>query len=747
MDKKVYCPHQNGSRSTRVNVKSVLKITGIVFALFIAAIIVLAFVIDANSFKPRIQAAAAEHGIALNMRGDLRWAFWPAIGVAVNEVSLADSANPQAILADVKKASLLVAFVPLLKGDLQVKHVLVDGAAINLAVNEQGVGNWENILKQKDAPANPPPEQKTDTKVLTLSVEKISLHDSQINYMDAVKGSQLALSNINLDVKDVNLNGDPFELSAAWDTLLSQSKTKQVPAQDSLHIKSKLRSSVAIGEGMNSLTLDKGELELAIHAKNSTSIKVQYSVKINDLKNNLTYQGKLAIPALNAKQLLVGFGIPYKTANEKALTDISFSSDIKGDKKSIAFNPLTVKIDKTRLDGSIVVTDFASQALAVDLKGDDINADDYLPPPLPAPVPTVDGKTPAPAPVSAAVAATGNEPLVPVELLRKLNVSTKLALNSILFSKLQMEKVLLEADAKHGLAQFNLNANAYAGNIHAKNSVDARSNNPQLRFDVIAKGVNIAPILKDKGFDKKMQLSGSLHANANGQASGISKNQILESLIGNFNFSGDKMRLAPLNVEQEFCKLVNLVNKEDGSQTTWNAYTELQPLSGKATIAKRVITVESVSANVTKLVLGTTGNINLVNGSYDFLLPLKLNRDANDTPNSIFTSAQGCKVSSNYWVERSLTLLRCKGAYAQMDPAKDCRPDKDQLNGLIKDFAAYKLKEKHGAKIEEEKSKLLKKLDDKLGGEGKSEQTKDLLKSLFKKKDDKPKEDKPKDAQ
>ena len=725
-----------------MNVKSVLKITGIVFALFIAAIIVLVFVIDANSFKPRIQALAAEHGIALNMRGDLRWAFWPAIGVAVNEVSLADNETPQAILAEVKKTSLLVAFVPLLKGDLQVKHVLVDGATINLAVNEQGVGNWENILKQKDAPANQPQqEENANSKALTLSVEKISLHDSQINYADATKGSQLSLGNINLDVKDVNLKGNPFELDAAWDTLLSQTKTNQAPAKDSLHIKSKLHSSVVIGEGINSLALDKGELELTIHAKDSTSFKIQYSVKVNDLKNNPNYQGKLAIPALNARQLLVAFGIPYKTANEKALTDISVSSDIRGDKKSIVFNTLSLKIDKTRLDGSIAVTDFASQSVVVDLKGDDINADDYLPPPLPTPIPTADGKAPvsASAPV---VTATGNEPLVPVELLRKLNVDTKLAFNNILFSKLHMEKILLEANVNHGLAQLNLNTNAYGGNVHAKNSVDARSNTPQLRFDVIAKGVNIAPILKDKGFDKTMQLSGNLHANANGQASGATKNQILESLVGGFNFSGDQMRLAPLNVEQEFCKLVNLVNKEDGSQTTWNAYTELQKLFGKATIAKRIITVEGVSGNVSKLVLGTTGNINLVNGSYDFLLPLKLNRDESDTPNRIMTSAQGCKVSSNYWVERSMTLLRCKGAYAQMDPAKDCRPDKDQLNGLIKDYATYKLKEKHGEKLEEKKSELLKKLDDKLGGEGKAEKTKDLLKNLFKKKDDKPQDDK-----
>lgn len=84
-----------------------------------------------------------------------------------------------------------------------------------------------------------------------------------------------------------------------------------------------------------------------------------------------------------------------------------------------------------------------------------------------------------------------------------------------------------------------------------------------------------------------------------------------------------------------------------------------------------------------------------------------------------------------------MNLLRCKGKYAEINPASDCRPDKDMLNALIKDFAAYKLKEKHGAKIEEKKSELIKKLDEKLGGEGAAQKAKDTLRSLFKKKEEK----------
>ena len=718
-----------------MSVKSVLKITGFVFAFIIISIIVLVLVVDANTFKPRIQSVAAAHGIALNMRGDLHWAFWPSIGLAVKDISVAPQDNPQAILADVKSASLLVAFIPLVKGDIQVKHLLVDGAAVNLFVNEQGVGNWQNLGKKNEA-MTAPVSGASDKKDLQLSIEKISIHDTQITYEDRTKHSKYTFNQINLDATDVNLNNKPFELNAEWQTLLGQ-------AANPLEIDSKLKTNIAIGENFNSFNLDKGELNLEIRAKDSATLKLLYALNLKDLKNNLSYSGKLSVSSLNAKQLMTALGVHHKTANEKALTDISLTTDLAGDKKQLALTNTNVKVDKTNLNGSITVTDFSTQMLAINLNGDDINADDYLPPPLPTPVPaqnqTATANTVAPAPAAVAK-TTGDEPLVPVELLRKLNGDAKLVFNSVVFSKIRMEKVQLDVDAKQGVVQQSLNANVYEGSLHTKNSVDARSDNPQLHFDVILKGVDIAPILKEKGFDKKMQLTGILHANASGQASGVSKNQILDSLTGSFNFSGDKMRLAPLNVEQQFCKAVTLVTQEDLSQTTWNAYTELQKVSGKASIAKRIINVESVSGNVEKLNLGTTGTINLVSGSYDFLLPLKLNRDATDTPTSITTSVQGCKVNSNYWVERSMTLLRCKGACAQMEPTKDCRPDKDQLNGLIKDFAAYKLKEKHGAKIEEKKSELLKKLDEKLGGEGKAEKTKDLLKSLFKKKEDKPKD-------
>ena len=705
-------------------IKSVLKIIAYIVAFIIILTIALVFLVDANKFKPRIQNLAAEQGITLAMRGDLRWAFWPSIGVAVNEVSMADSDAPQKIIADVKKASLLIAFVPLLKGDFQVKHVLVDGAVIDLEVDEQGVGNWEKLIKKQDKKnVDVKPENSTDenSEELKLAIEKINLKNSQVTYTNLASGQKLVLKNINVATDNVNLKGKPFDVDASLETEISQTKTTP---KTTTTIKSKFHTNIAIGEGFNSLTLDKGDVQLELHAADSASLKLTYSLKLDDLKSNLNYQGKFAIPTTNLKQLMTAFGVKHVTANPKALSEFSLSSDFKGDKKQAALSAVQLQVDKTHFKGSLGLADFASKAIVVDLQGDDIILDDYL-------APKADEKT------QSAIASTGDEPLIPVEMLRSLNADIKLSFNKLTFTDLALEKSLLTINAKNGVLRQQLNTNAYSGSIHQKAEVDTRNQNPQLQFEVVLQNIEVAPILQAKKLDEKLKLSGAIQANARGQAAGVSQNQIMASLTANSTFSGVKMRLAPLNIEQQFCKFIALVHREEAPEKTWNGYTELRELSGKITMAKRVINIESLNAGVEKLLLGSNGNINLVNGSYDFSLPLKLVRDATDTPTSITSSAQGCVVTSNYWAERSMNLLRCKGKYAEINPASDCRPDKDMLNTLIKDFAEYKLKEKHGAKIEEKKSELIKKLDEKLGGEGTAEKAKDTLRNLFKKKEEK----------
>jgi AsmA protein len=142
----------------------------------------------------------------------------------------------------------------------------------------------------------------------------------------------------------------------------------------------------------------------------------------------------------------------------------------------------------------------------------------------------------------------------------------------------------------------------------------------------------------------------------------------------------------------------------------------LSELSGTVKLRDEIITIDAFKAGVEKLQLGSRGKINLATDEYDIFLPFKLIKDKSDTVTAdqvaVTTSNNGCSVGSFYWLERGLELLRCKGSFADINPLHDCRPDKDMLVELTKDFAVYKLKEKHGAKFEEKKQEVKQKLEE-----------------------------------
>lgn len=709
--------------------KSAFKIVGYVLAFLVISFIALIFLIDANTFKPRIESLAKEQGIALAMRGDLHWAFWPALGLAVQDVSIASLDAPDKPIAEVKKASFLVAFMPLMRGDVQVKHVLVDTAVIDLQVDAQGVGNWAKLTKPKPAAANTAPAANPDAsdknaKELKLAIEKISLQHSQVSYSDLAKGSHFLLKDIELEVDGVNFDGDPFTMAFSSEAQISPADVKAPP----LIIKTKLDQKITLDKALSEVKLSEGDLVLTISKHASTTLKFKYAVRLGNLKNNLAYQGDFTSDTFSVRELLAVFGSVPKTANDKALTDVKVTAKVNGDKASVSLKDLNLKLDKTSLKGTLAITDFSTQALEANLQGDEINLDDYLAPKVVQQAPAV--------PASTAAAAPGDAALIPLELLRKLNITINAGFKRLQLMDLPLTDVQMDIAGSSGHLQQQFNASAYGGSIREKASLQA-GQTAQIQFEAHLQGVEIAPLLKDRKLDKSLHLSGAMQLNAQGQASGVTINQIMASLVGGADFAGAKVRLAPLNIEQQFCKLVNLVNRAEAQEQSWDAFTELRELTGKVAIANRIITIESLNAGVEKLLLAASGNINLEKGSYNILLPLKLVRDANDTATSITTSAKGCTVKSNYWAERSMSLLRCKGAYANIDPKNDCRPDNDMLRELTKDYAEYKLKEKHGAKIEAKKEELMKKLDEKLGGEGKAEQVKSLLKNLLKKKDDK----------
>ncbi len=655
------------------------KILLALIALPVLAVLALVLLVDVNRFKPHIENIAKEQGIALEINGDLGWSLWPSLGVEINELSVAALSTPEQPLAQLSRASLLLKLMPLFSGDFQVDHLLVDGARINLALDNTGKGNWEALMSSDEKPAAAD-VAATDTSAadLTLDIQDISLTNSQVSYRDAKTGQSLALRDINLHLTKVNLRAEPFPLS------LSLAVEMEQDGAAPLLLTVALKNNLSVDNNISNIALNDGELQLGVGK--ASLLALTYQLALSDVQNKPAYKGQLALKETNLRNLLAALGTELETANKDALKRFSFSTAIEGNDQQTQLHNLTMQLDKTRFDGALAITDIATTALKLDLKGDSINVDDYLPPPS-------DTETDD-------TASTQDDTPLPLEMIRELNVNATFALQHMIIKQMALENIVLNISAKNGVVNQKLNAKAYQGTIAFNSKTDARTNKAALTFDGAVQGFELAPLLKDLEMDEKLALSGAIQANTQGTAQGASVNQLMESMNSTASFSGAQVRLAPLNIEEQFCKLVNLVT-QNTAEVNWDAYTEMRQLDGNIVWRDQVISLNSFNAGVSQLLLASTGKINLANDKYEFKLPIKI------ASASEAAQLKGCSLgTTNYWVDRGLSLLRCKGAFGAIDPLKDCGFDKSALADLTKDFAEYKLREKHGAKIEAAEQKV-----------------------------------------
>lgn len=677
--------------------KMLFKSLAVILGLILLAMLALVFLVDANRFKPRIEALANDQGVALHIGGDLGWALWPSLGVDVNQVSLAALDNPTAPIAELQQASLLLKLMPLLSGDFQVDHIVLDGLQLKLIRDQTGKGNWEAFTSANhtaNSAGKTPAAEPSAESELKLDIQQLSLANTRVDYQDAQRGQSLSLRDLNLTLAGVNTRNEPFALEAGFSLDETQSSGEK------LAFIGQLNAQLSVDKALNNLALSDGRLQLNLSTSDKASVALTYAATIKELQQGPTYQGQLTLKEANVRQLLAALGVHLETAGGAALTKLALSTNFTGDSDKLKLDNLELLVDDTALKGTASVTYFATPSIKASLIGEELNLDDYLSPRRET---------------KEVTAAPATDTPFPLESLRTLNLNVKLALQKLIVNQLDLQNLEIKLLAKSGMLESNVSALAYSGKISAKSQLDARAQLAQLQFDAGVEGLELAPLLKDMKMDSKFGLQGAIQVRALGGSQGNSTSALIKALRANANFSGAQVRASPINLEQQFCKMVNLVNQVDDPVQAWNEYTEMNELSGSVKWRDQIITIDTFKAGVEKLQLSSTGKINLANDQYDVLLPFKLLKDKTDTVTAeqvaVATSVNGCSVGSYYWVERGLELLRCKGSLADINPLSDCRPDKALLVELTKDYAVYKLKEKHGAKLDAKKLELKEKVE------------------------------------
>ncbi|SHM30624.1 AsmA family protein [Vreelandella subglaciescola] len=201
--------------------KQILRILlaaiGILGVVAVAAVVYVTTFLDPEDFKPRLTAVVEEHtGLNIELDGALSWSFYPRIGVSVEKTRawLAEQDAEAPAFAAVDRAEVSVAFAPLLRGEIAVDGLTLDGMRLNLRRNEQGEGNWEPLLErlaERDeqaetvlAPASAGPNADAGSLDVALSIASVQIKNADIRFRDAQSDTFWHAEKLNVTGNNVN---------------------------------------------------------------------------------------------------------------------------------------------------------------------------------------------------------------------------------------------------------------------------------------------------------------------------------------------------------------------------------------------------------------------------------------------------------------------------------------------------------------------------------------------------------------
>lgn len=737
------------------------KILGLVLLGLLLIIVALGFALthlfDPNDYKDEIRQIARDKAhIELTLNGDIGWSLFPWLGLELHEASVATLAKPAEPFADLQMLGLSVRVIPLLRREVQMSDVRVEGLNLRLNRDKDGHGNWEDIGKVP-APATattsatpaatgePAPtitaQAEKPAQPIRLDIDSLTVNNARVEYADERTGKQFSAESIQLSTGPVHDSTNiPVKLTAFLGTNQPVLRVRTELAGELRFERAlqrykfedmKLSGEVA-GDPLQGKTMTfaaQGQLLLdkAANVAEWTGIKISANqlralgeLKANDLDKTPQISGGLSIAQFDLAKFVDSIGQKLPAMAEGSLSKVELSSHVAGTPTSLSLDNINLKLDDSTFSGRIAIEDFAKQSLRANLKADTFNVDRYLPPKSAeansakqvrqAEVASTEadalaGPGNTPLPPSPTKGPWSTERLLPVERLSKLDVDADLTFGQLTLDKLPIQNAAVKATGQGGLLTLgNLRGDLYEGNFEAKGTLDVRQPVPALNMQTRISKVPVEKILESQG--KNPPVKGLVTLDSALTGSGNSQSALIDSLNGNASFVINNGVLLNANLEQQLCKGIATLNRKTLTDEPRGKDTPFEELKGNLTFRNGVANNPDLKVRIPGMTVNGNGDIDLRVLGMDYRVGVIVEGDKSDMPDP------ACQVGERYvgieWP------LRCRGPLEL--GAKACRLDSERMGQVASKLAGERIGEK---------------IDEKLGDKV-SPELKNALKGLFK---------------
>ncbi|AZT85085.1 AsmA family protein [Marinobacter sp. NP-4(2019)] len=730
----------------------VFAIIGLII-LAIAAVAVAVMVIDPNDYKPQIEKAAEDNtNLDLILEGDIGWSFIP-LGLELNGVE-ATLEGERFVRLEQLVAQLdfwsLIAMSP------RVNTFLLDGLDARLSVDKDGNGNWTRIMPEGEADKSQEPAeeqqseqaQAEDTETgggepLNFNVENVEISNAQVHYNDAATGQSVTLEDFTLNASDITLGSSfPLDISFRVET-----------NQPQLEVDGRLSALLAANEALNEFGISDLEavfdmngdpfggkavtakLTGAIEAnlENETASINGFTASLADLTLNtdLTVNGfgdqpqldgTLSIDEFSLKSLLAALGQPaIETEDPEVFEAVGFSTNIGGPAGTVELSDLSITLDDTTFTGGGSYT-LSNSAVALNLQGDAINADRYLPPTPEegANAAASDGDASEETASTAQTSAEESD-LLPLETLRTLLLDIDLGLGELIISNLTINEIKSSITAQNGVLKVDeFSGKLYDGSFGANVTLDARTDNPKWIIGSKVNNVQTLPLLTDLA--EVDMLSGGANLSVDVKTTGNRISALRENANGEIGFNLAEGEFRKMNLTRMACQGIALANQESLSTSDWGTTTPFNDMKGTLKISGNTLNNTDLVAALAGMRLEGDGTVDLKQTNLDYELGLRIVGEIHRD--------EACRVTE--YVKNAVVPVECRGNFSE-DPAGLCSFDGSRFRDTLKDIAANaaraKVKEETDRAKEKAREKVQEKIDEQLGEEG--NKIKDAVKGLF----------------
>lgn len=191
-------------------------IAGVVVLLAAAALLVV-WRIDPNDYKGYLtDAFESRTGRTLSIDRDLRFEFYPWLAVETGGLVIGNAAGfPARPFATIERLSARVKLLPLLRHEVEVGTVVIDGLTLNLERDSAGRGNWEDLLAARAGAADATAPPRPPAAFERFGVAGVRLRDGAVDWTeDGVL--RYALRDIDVDTGSIGAAA-PVDLDVAFE--------------------------------------------------------------------------------------------------------------------------------------------------------------------------------------------------------------------------------------------------------------------------------------------------------------------------------------------------------------------------------------------------------------------------------------------------------------------------------------------------------------------------------------------------